>query len=92
MYLYFSLKADLHSLPNREGFMSGSEANRQRVLSLLNTEREQILEQYRYIDIKSTAVKRGKPPMSEIRQLSFYDRAISVWSGERGASGRVRSS
>jgi hypothetical protein len=54
--------------------MSGSEANRQRVLSLLNTEREQILEQYRYIDIKSTAVKRGKPPMSETRQLSFYDR------------------
>jgi hypothetical protein len=54
--------------------MTGSEANRQRVLSLVNTEREQILEQYRYIDIKNTTVRRGKPPMSEIRQLSFYDR------------------
>ena len=29
-----------------EGFMSGGEANRQRVLSLLNAERVQILEQY----------------------------------------------
>jgi hypothetical protein len=54
--------------------MTGSEGNRQRVLSLVNTEREQILEQYKYIDIKNTAVRRGKPPMSEIRQLSFYDR------------------
>ena len=58
----------------RERFMIGSEANRQRVLSLDNTEREQILVQYRYIDIESTSVRRAKPPMSEPRQLSFYDR------------------
>ncbi len=54
--------------------MSGSEANRQRVLSLLNTEREQMLEQYRYIDIESTMVRQGKPPMSETRQIPFCDR------------------
>jgi hypothetical protein len=54
--------------------MTGSEANRQRVLSLVITESAQILEQYRYIDVKSAAVKRGKPPMSETRQLSSYDR------------------
>jgi hypothetical protein len=70
----FPRKADLHFLPNRERFMSGSEANRHRVLSLLNTERELILEQYRYIDIESTAVARGKPPMSETRQIPFCDR------------------
>jgi hypothetical protein len=54
--------------------MTVSEANRQRVLSFLNTEREQILEQYKYIDIESRAVRRGKPPMSETRQPSFFDR------------------
>jgi len=58
---------------NTERVMTGSEANRQRVLSLVITEREQILEQYGYIDTKSTAVRRGKPPMSESKQLSFYD-------------------
>jgi hypothetical protein len=54
--------------------MTASEANRQRVLNLLNTERQQILEQYKYIDIESRAVRRGTPPMSENRKLSFYDR------------------
>jgi len=54
--------------------MTASEANRQRVLSSLSTEREEILEQFRYIDVTSHAVMRGPPPMSENRRLSFYDR------------------
>ena len=64
----------------RERVMTGSEANRQRVLSLVHTEREQILEQYRHIDISSTAVRRGKPPMSETRQLSLCDRREKIQS------------
>lgn len=58
--------------------MTASEANRQRVLGLLNTEREKILEQYGYIDIKGTGVRRGKPPMSEARQFSLYDRRDGI--------------
>jgi hypothetical protein len=54
--------------------MTASEANRQRMLDSLNTEREKILEQFRYIDLTSPAVRRGAPPMSENRKLSFYDR------------------
>jgi len=54
--------------------MTASEANRQRVLSSFSTEREEILEQFRYIDVTSRAVRRGTPPMSERRKLSFYDR------------------
>jgi hypothetical protein len=57
-----------------ERFVTDSEANRQRVLSHLNTEREQTLEQYRYVDMKIAIVRRGKPPMSQSRYLSFYDR------------------
>lgn len=53
--------------------MTASEANRLRVLGLLSTEREKIFEQYGYIDTKGTAVRRGTPPMSETRQISFYD-------------------
>lgn len=61
--------------------MTGSEANRQRVLRLVKSEREQILEQYGYIGIRSTAstaVRRGRPPMSETRQLSFYDSELPL--------------
>ena len=54
--------------------MTVSEANRQRVLNSLNTEREEILEQFGYIDVTSRAVRRGTPPMSETRKLSFDDR------------------
>ena len=54
--------------------MTASEANRQRVLSSLSTERVENLEQFRYIDVASRAVRRGTPPMSENRKLSFYDR------------------
>jgi hypothetical protein len=54
--------------------MTASEANRQRMLSSLNTESEEVLEQFRYIDVTSRAMKRGRPPMSETRKLSFYDR------------------
>ena len=54
--------------------MTASEANRQRVLSSFGTENKEILEQFRYIDVTSRAVRRGKPPMSESRKLSFYDR------------------
>ena len=54
--------------------MTASEANQQRMLSSLSTENEEILEQFKYIDITSRAVRPGKPQMSEIRKLSFYDR------------------
>ncbi len=54
--------------------MTASEANRQRMLGSLNTEREKTLEQFKYIDLTSRAVRRGTPPMFENRKLSFYDR------------------
>lgn len=54
--------------------MTASEANRQRVLGSLSTERVENLEQFRYMDVTSRAVRRGTPPMSENRKLSFYDR------------------
>jgi hypothetical protein len=58
--------------------MTASEANRQRMLSSLNTEREEIVEKFRYIDVTSRAVRRGRPPMSENRKLSCYDRRDRV--------------
>src|SRR5580658_3489723 len=58
------------------GFMTVSEANRHRVLCLLDIERQQTREQIRLVDRdkESAAVKRGKPPMSEPRQYSLSDR------------------
>jgi hypothetical protein len=50
-------------------FMTASEANRQRVSKLVLVEREQMWGQFTTVDKKSPAVKRGKPPMSETRQL-----------------------
>jgi hypothetical protein len=52
--------------------MTVSEANRQRVLNSLNTEREEILEQFGYIDVTSRAVRRGTPPMSDTSVVSHY--------------------
>ena len=57
--------------------MTASKANYQRVLSSLSTEREEMLEQFRhigYMDVAGCAVRRGAPPISEKRKLSFYDR------------------
>jgi hypothetical protein len=50
-------------------FMTASEANRQRVFRLLIVEREQMWGQF--TTAESPAIKRGKPPMSETRQLWF---------------------
>jgi hypothetical protein len=58
--------------------MTVSDANLQRVLSSLDTEREAILKQFSYIDIQIPSVRRGKPPMSENRMLSIYDRADRI--------------
>lgn len=58
--------------------MTVSDANHQRVLSSLDTEREQILEQFSYIDLQIPSVRRGKAPMSENRLLSMYDRADRI--------------
>jgi len=68
--------------------MTGSEANRLRVLTLLNAEREQILEHYRYIDITSTAVRRGKPPMSETT-VGLMNAASLIGPTVRPATKRV---
>jgi hypothetical protein len=54
--------------------MTASEANRQRVLNSFNTEREETIRQFRYIDVMRRAVRRGTPPTSGNRKLSFYDR------------------
>ena len=54
-------------------FMTASEANRQRVLRLLRFERDQMWAQFTSVDKESPAVKRGKPPMSETRQLWSSD-------------------
>jgi hypothetical protein len=49
--------------------MTASEANRQRVFRLLIVESEQMWGQFTAADKESPAMKRGKPPMSETRQL-----------------------
>jgi hypothetical protein len=56
-------------LPQAGVFMTASEANRQRVLRLLVVESEQMWGQFTTADKESPAMKRGKPPMSETRQL-----------------------
>jgi hypothetical protein len=49
--------------------MTASQANRERVFRLLLVEREQMWAQFTTEDKESPVVKRGKPPMSETRQL-----------------------
>jgi len=53
--------------------MTASEANHQRVLSFLSTEREEILEQFRYIDVVSRSVRPGYRQCLRIGTL-VYDR------------------
>jgi hypothetical protein len=54
--------------------MTASEANRQRVLTLVAADNWQMSAQVNAMDKKSPAERRGKPPMSEVRKLSFFDR------------------
>jgi hypothetical protein len=61
-------------------FMTASEANRQRVFRLLLVEREQMRAQFTTVDKGSPAVKRGKPPMSEVRQLWISDPSDRIQS------------
>ena len=50
-------------------YMTASEANRQRVLALILAEDAPLLQRlWDALDAKSTAVRRGKPAMSEVRQ------------------------
>jgi hypothetical protein len=49
--------------------MTAAEANHERVSRLLLAEHEQMWAQFTPEDKESPAVKRGKPPMSETRQL-----------------------
>ena len=46
-------------------FMTASEANRERVFTLLRVENEQMYAQSNALDNGIPAGKRGKPPMSE---------------------------
>ena len=62
--------------------MTASEANRERMLISLNIERAQVLEQFRYIDVSHPFARRGTPPMSENRKLSFYDRRDRIESSD----------
>ena len=48
--------------------MTASEANRQRVVKLLSAEEAQMCMQFNTFGKEFLEVKRGKPPMSEIRQ------------------------
>ena len=49
-------------------FVTASEANRQRVFTLLRVESEQVFAQLNALDKGILGVKRDKPPMSEVRQ------------------------
>jgi hypothetical protein len=53
--------------------MTTSEANYQKVLSLIRAQDEQML-QANDNDKKRPALKRGKQPISRFKQLSFFDR------------------
>jgi hypothetical protein len=61
-------------------FMTASEANRQRVLTLLLVEDEQMCAQFNTLDIERPAVKRGKPLMSETRQPWISGRCDRIQS------------
>jgi hypothetical protein len=60
--------------------MTASEANRERVSRLLVLEHKQMWAQFTTVDKESTAVKRGKPPMSETRQLWISGPSDSIQS------------
>jgi hypothetical protein len=64
-------------------FMTASEANRQRVLALILVEDGPVLDQFSPTDIKSPAMARRKPPMSEARQpwaSGLFDTTQSIAS------------
>jgi hypothetical protein len=46
-------------------FMTASEANRERVLTLLRLDNEQMYAQFNAMDKEIPAVKRDQPPMSQ---------------------------
>ena len=60
--------------------MTASEANRQRVFTLLRIEDEQMSDQFNNFGKECLEVKRGKPPMSEIRQSWNSGRRDSIQS------------
>ena len=64
---YFAVEADYFA--SMEVFMTASEANHERVSRFLVVESEQMWGQFTTADKESPAMKRGKPPMSETRQL-----------------------
>jgi hypothetical protein len=64
---YFAVEADY--IASMGVFMTASEANGQRVFKLVLVEREQMWGQFTTADKESPAIKRGKAPMSETRQL-----------------------
>jgi hypothetical protein len=60
--------------------MTASEANRQRVFALLRVEDEQMSARFDSVGKECLEVKRGKPPMSEIRQPWSSGRRDSIQS------------
>jgi hypothetical protein len=60
--------------------MTASEANHQRVLSLLLDEEEQMRIRDSALERECPAVRREKPPMSEPRPLSISGRRNTIQS------------
>jgi hypothetical protein len=61
-------------------FMTASEANRLRVVTLLRVENELMSAQFDNAGRECLEVKRGKPSMSEIRQPWTSDRCNDIQS------------
>jgi len=60
--------------------MTASEANHQRVLTLLLVEEEQMQARDRALEKESPAVRRCKPPMSEATHLSISGLSETIQS------------
>lgn len=61
-------------------FMTASEANHQRVLTLLLVEEEQMRARDSALEKECPTVRRGKLPMSEARFLSISGRCDTIQS------------
>jgi len=75
---YFAAESDY--IGSTGVFMTASEANRQRVLTLLLVEDEKMCAQFNTLDIESPAAKGGKPLMSETRQPWISGRCDRIQS------------
>jgi len=72
--------------------MTASEANHQRVLALILAEETQMCQQFEYeFDKEVPAVRRGKPPMSEVTPLLISGTSLRRGNGWKPEAGFIET-